>query len=400
MPGSGTESIRECQMKAVTRLCSAVTVVLLAAVFLQSPAGALRHSAQPPTQPSVQGWGVYDEIHGTTSPTTLFGGSVVQIASSNAGVFILTSTGSVYAYGNEHHGAMGNGVSANALVGPVQVSFPAGVTITGLATSGAYDTMTAVDSTGYAWGWGANQRGELCVGNTQEQDTPVRLPLKNVTAMAGAGSHTLLVAGGKLFACGTNRDGELGIGDIDRHDYTSPKQVSFSGDAAHVSYLVAAWHDSGAILSDGSYWDWGFNRFSQLGNGTTADVSSPYRVMDSGVVTAAQGGGGPTDGSSVMVTTGGTYVWGADGFGQLCNGVDVVSVPAPEELGGTYSAVAGGGGDSYLLSSTGDVYSCGDNSLGQLGLGTTGPSRDTPSLVLSGATGLTSTAKNAAATIP
>jgi alpha-tubulin suppressor-like RCC1 family protein len=372
-------------------------LVGLAAVVAFAWFGAAPAAAAETT---VQGWGVYDTIHISTSPQTLFGGHVTAIASSNAGTFMLTDKGVVFAYGNEHHGALGDGVSQDTVVGPVRVSFPAGVTITGLATSGAYDTMTAIDSTGHAWGWGANDHGQLCNGNETEQNTPIEMPLSSVTAMAGAGSHTLIAAGGHLYSCGENVNGELGIGSEGRTQYPTPQPIAFSGDSATPTYLVASWHTSGAILSDGSYWAWGYNHYGNVGNGTTTDQTSPYEVFTSGVTTATEGGGGTSGGANMAITTNGTYVWGADAHGQLCNGIQQDTVTTPQAISGTWTEVAAGGNDGYRLDTSGRMYACGDNSDGQVGDGQTGKSVVTPTLVLSGVTQITSTAKEAAGLVP
>ena len=42
---------------------------------------------------------------------------------------------------------------------------------------------------------------------------------------------------------------------------------------------AGGWH-SLAVKSDGSLWAWGWNIYGQLGDGTTADKSSPVKIMD------------------------------------------------------------------------------------------------------------------------
>jgi alpha-tubulin suppressor-like RCC1 family protein len=218
--------------------------------------------------------------------------------------------------------------------------------------------------------------------------------------MAGAGSHTIIAAGGNLFACGENKNGELGIGTEGSTKYTTPQPVTFTGDGSAPKYLVASWHDSGAILKDGSYWSWGFNQYGNVGNGTTADQTTPFEVFTSGVATATQGGGGNSDGTNMAITTSGTtYAWGNGSSGQLCNG-STASATTPTPISGTWTAVAGGGRDSYLLGSNGHMFACGVNDDGQIGNGTTGGPVITPTDVLSGVTAITSTAKEAAALVP
>jgi len=60
-------------------------------------------------------------------------------------------------------------------------------------------------------GLGANQGGELCLGKPKRHLTPVRLPFRHVTAVAGAFDHALYDAR-PVWACGLNKLGELGDG--------------------------------------------------------------------------------------------------------------------------------------------------------------------------------------------
>jgi alpha-tubulin suppressor-like RCC1 family protein len=381
----------------IKRLVYVTAAAALTWFGVAAPAGA----TAPADGPTVQGWGEYGTTPGSTSPVQIFGGSVAQVASNNAGTFILNTKGVLFAYGNQHNGALGNGTGVNALSnGPVKVALPSDVTITALATSGAYNTMTAIDTKGHAWGWGDNDHGQLCNGNEAEQDRPIEMPFNDVTAMAGAGSHTLIAAGGHLYSCGQNVNGELGIGSQGRTSYPTPQPVTFEGDNATPVYLDASWHDSGAILSDGSYWAWGFNQYGNVGNGTTTDATSPYKVFSSGVTTATEGGGGNKDGSNMAIKDGTTYVWGGDASGQLCNGTTATSIPTPTAIAGSWSEVAGGGLDSYLLDSSGTMWACGTNREGGLGQGNTNGKSAKPVKVLTGATNITSTAREAAALVP
>ena len=125
-----------------------------------------------------------------------------------------------------------------------------------------YDTGLAVNTRGNVWGWGDNGGGELCLGNTTEYAAPVELPLAGVTALAGASNHALYDARGTVYACGQNVDGDLGDGT--RYNSTTPRRVARLG-GLPVTTLVASFANSGALLSDGRYFDWGFNGSGQLG---------------------------------------------------------------------------------------------------------------------------------------
>jgi hypothetical protein len=42
--------------------------------------------------------------------------------------------------------------------------------------------------------------------------------------------------------------------------------------------LTSSWEGSGALLSNGTYYDWGYNAAGQLGGGRNADSDVPVRV--------------------------------------------------------------------------------------------------------------------------
>ncbi|MGO9297818.1 MAG: RCC1 domain-containing protein, partial [Streptosporangiaceae bacterium] len=274
----------------------------------------------------------------------------------------------------------------------VRVKFPAGVTIASIAVnSGPWDTAFAIDTTGHVWGWGANGSGDLCLGNSAEHRTPVKLPFTHVTAVAGAADHATYDAGGRLYSCGMGVYGELGDGSA-RPSKAPVRVRGLSG--ASVTALTAGFGTAGALLSDGHYYDWGENNLGQLGDGTTKDSDVPVRVKLPGSVSQAfAGGNDPEDGQTmVRLADGSVYAWGADQAYQLGNGKRAAE-PSPVKVtppaGVTYRAVASGGNTSYGVSAAGDVYAWGGGDAGALGDGGTGTAR-TPVKVKSGATALIS----------
>ena len=79
-------------------------------------------------------------------------------------------------------------------------------------------------------------------------------PLSDVTTMADASTHALYDAHGTVYACGQDIDGDLGTGS--RRSSTTPVTVAgLRGQA--VSQLAASFADSGALLANGTYEDWG-----------------------------------------------------------------------------------------------------------------------------------------------
>jgi alpha-tubulin suppressor-like RCC1 family protein len=350
-------------------------------------------SAQGSSGGTVEHWG-----RGHLSPVPVqLPGPVAEVGTSNTTGYALLTDGTLYAWGSGAHGQLGDGSTKKNSATPVQVRFPAGVKIASIPTDAMpYDTAYAIDTTGHVWGWGANAGGELCLGNEQSYSTPVELSFSNVTAVAGAYQHATYDAGGTLYSCGGNSDGQLGDGST--KPSLVPVQVKgLSG--ASVIALVSGFADTGALLSDGQYYDWGGDGEGQLGNGTVGQSSDvPVQVqLPAAATQAVLGGNGPRDGQTlVMLSDGSVYAWGANSAGQLGTG-NTRSKSSPVQIfppaGVTYQALATGGDASYAVSASGDVYAWGGNSGGQLGDGTTTASK-TPVLVESQATSLISATSN------
>ena len=390
--------------------------VLLGAVFLVAGCAPGRSGGRPPGTPGARAaaamvpavttiahWGSF--FGGTpgnvdTRPRPVpaaLPGTVAEVGSSNSTEYALLTNGTLYAWGLGSQGQLGDGRLANSLARPVRVRFPAGVRIASIPTDAMpFDTALALDTRGRAWGWGYNGGGELCLGSDREYATPVRLPFSGVTALAGASTHALYDARGTVYACGQNIDGDLGTGSS-RGSSVPAKVAGLRGQ--EVSQLVASFGDSGALLADGSYYDWGYNGLGQLGDGRAGRGSDvPVRVpLPHPVAEVAQGGSIWGNGQTlVRLSDGSLYAWGDDHAGQLGTGGSGLR-PAPVRFypppGVSYASLATGSATSYAISTTGQVYAWGVGYEGQLGDG-----HDTgalvPVLVSSWATGISATANN------
>jgi alpha-tubulin suppressor-like RCC1 family protein len=308
------------------------------------------------------------ELH---APTLVRGiaGKVVQIATSNSDGYALTSSGDVWAWGVGNDGELGDGTSPPDDTAAVKVAFPAGVRIASLPNPMPFDGALAIDSRGHPWGWGLNADGDLCLSGLIER-RPRAIPLSDVTAATGARTHSLFDSRGRVYACGGGDDGVLGDGST--ANSATPIPVVGLPATGHVIALTSSWEGSGALLGNGSYYDWGYNAAGQLGDGSTADSDVPVKVtLPSAVRQVSQGGSGATNGQTLAILANGSvWSWGDNKKGQLGDGSRTnsgVPVPVSVPTGVTFVKINSGGYACYAIDSSGRLWDWGGNQNGQLG---------------------------------
>ena len=262
-------------------------------------------------------------------------------------------------------------------------------------SSGTAAAAAARPSPGSAY---ALMQMNLCLSGLAEL-RPSRIPLSDVTAATGARTHSLFDSGGRVYACGDGGDGVLGNGST----ASSSKPVPVTGlpPAARVTALTSSWEGSGALLSNGVYYDWGYNAAGQLGDGGTADSNVPVPVkLPAAVRQVSQGGSGAGNGQTVAILADGSvWAWGDGTKGQLGDGGTTGSdVPVQVKMpaGVTFTTVNSGGYSCYAIDGSGRLWAWGGNQNGQLGTGSSARIQTTPVNVGIHLTQVSSTASNVA----
>jgi alpha-tubulin suppressor-like RCC1 family protein len=203
--------------------------------------------------------------------------------------------------------------------------------------------------------------------------------LPRVTSIWGGARHLIaLKSDGTVWDWGYNWYGKLGDGTlVDRH---TPIQVHGPGDVAYLSSITAIMGGEShnfALKSDGTIWSWGWNGLGQLGDGSFTDRYTPVQVNGLGSVTALGGRGY----HSLAIKTDGTvWTWGYNVAGEL--GYDTSSSPCPPPMFNFCSSlpgqvmglsqvmtVTGGYVHSLAVLSDQTLRAWGGNSDGQLGNG-------------------------------
>jgi alpha-tubulin suppressor-like RCC1 family protein len=302
-----------------------------------------------------------------------------------------------WCWGNNGDGRLGDGSSATQSLSPVPVLTAQVVdTVVGdtvvagqvrllvQALSAGEAHTCGIDLSQHVWCWGRNREGQLGKGATSDFFPPSPVGTNEVFKDVSVGGlHTCGITVGGAGRCwGYNVAGQLGDGStassalpvsVPGAFRTDPLVIFHSPDPDFPlppgPFVAAGYDHSCAITVGGPTLCWGLNEYGQVGDGTTADRSSPATVAGGHAFAAITAGLRHT---CALDTSGAAWCWGDNTYGELGDGTQTRS--------DTPVAVAGGLQFAYLkagelsacgVTPAGVAYCWGDNEYGQLGDGTT-----------------------------
>jgi alpha-tubulin suppressor-like RCC1 family protein len=272
---------------------------------------------------TVWGWGQgkFGELgDGSTSdsdvPVEAAGlAGVTQIAAGDSHVLALRSDGTVWTWGDDIDGLLGNGTAGAVTDAPAQVPGLTGV----IQVAAGGDQSLALRSNGTVWAWGGNDLGDLGDGTTNPHDKPEQVPgLPGIARIAAGGVDSYAISAScTVYAWGNNSVGQLGNGTSGMTDFTTAAapvpnltgvtQVATSG----IAVLALAG-------SNGQVWAWGDNRSGQLGDGSTTERDSPEETGLTGITGLAAS----LDESAAIRPDGTELTWGSNIGGLLGLGTE------------------------------------------------------------------------------
>ena len=245
-----------------------------------------------------------------------------------------------------------------------------------------YAYFAAIKTDGTLWTWGANQFGQLGLGNTTYYSSPIQVGTLTTWRQVGISGWTMFgtTSDGKLWSWGKNTLGELGIGVESGRimvPYSSPIQV---GTMSNWSQVSCGYNTTLALKTDGTLWGWGDGSNSILGGPT---YSSPIQIgslsnwsyVDCGRnhALALQIG---VDNNNNPISN--LYGWGTNTLGALGNGgvagngTVTYLTPTPISNATSWKSIATGYDITVGVRTDGTLWTMGNNYYGLMGVGAAG----------------------------
>jgi alpha-tubulin suppressor-like RCC1 family protein len=385
--------------------------VFLAALVLPASASA--------ANPEVYNWGsvhkgVGDWIDSTT-PVLIEGlgnapglgkepeEEVVQLDASNESDYVLERNGSVWAWGYDGSGDLGDGKSKSGKLEsskkPVEVKLGG---FKARTVGEARASGMAINAAGEAYVWGENEQGHLCTKGAQQIIEPIHPALltEKVVAVQGGETHTMwLTEAGKVVSCGDNRSGSLGVGKeyegAPLLESAKPLPLELPKEAGRVVEMSAGEHQALVRTENGEVYGWGGNNWGQTCTASKEKiVYTPEKVplpkeedgKEERAKQISAGGDLPTDGSTLITMEDGeVYGCGFNKYGTadpMGPESKQTKLYKPTYTGYDFVQAVTGGETSYGLTAEGKLYSWGSTEDGDIGNGTTGVGEvRTPELV-------------------
>lgn len=302
---------------------------------------------------------------------------VAQISANRGFACAVARVGSVWCWGNNVHGQLGDGTTENRFV-PVLVRGVDGAT----EVDAGYQHACAVGEEGELWCWGENADGQLARAGGGRYLEPVRIAgIGRVRAVAcGRATTCALREAGDVWCWGSNAYGELGR-DL------PPEELAGSASPARVSGLVSVAMIDGyadhfcAVRDGGELYCWGGEempparelrrRAAREDAGMSVDplpVIGDVERID-GVEDVAEVAVG-SDFSCARQLSGQVYCWGDNAWAQLGSGSQAEREdPTPMARVTEATAIFAGARNSCVRSARSTMLCSGSNRGGEVGNG-------------------------------
>ena len=224
---------------------------------------------------------VYDQYTKKSSVPIKIMDNVKSVSLGYSHSAAITEDGSLYMWGDNCNGELGNGESGYYENNYSKLSnVPIKIMDNVKSVSLGYYHSGAITEDGSLYMWGTNSYGKL--GNSKigyQSTVPIKI-MDNVKSISLGYCHSgAITEDGSLYMWGYNNSGQLGNGDSASKEngyYTySAVPIKIMDNVKSIS--LGYWH-SGAVTKDDNLYMWGCNTNCQFGNGTYKGSTTPIKI--------------------------------------------------------------------------------------------------------------------------
>ena len=195
-----------------------------------------------------------------------------------------------------------------------------------------------------------------------------------MTAYCGS-SHTITLSNdGTLHSFGYNQYGQLGLGHDNRVLLPTPIP-----NLPKITKISCGFNFTVCVDYEGFMWSFGFNNRGQLGTGNTTHFNVPQKIEDIPQVLSVSCG---YEHTLIITTDSALWSCGLNGYGQLCLGNRENQLKPQQTSFSNISKISAGNLHSLFQSIDKEIFGCGFNEYGECGLGHFNSPQITPSLLL------------------
>jgi alpha-tubulin suppressor-like RCC1 family protein len=261
--------------------------------------------------------------------------SAIAVNGDEFSCAVMASDGSIWCWGDNIWGELGNGTSGGSAPFPVQA-----LALTGATAIGGGESFMCSLALGGVYCWGEDTNGQLGNGTLPSNGMVTR---PGSVFGLGGGTTPLMVAGGAFHACavvaggtvycwGWNSDGQLGTTAVPIGS-NGTSAVAVQGLPTGAKAVAPGGYHTCAVLTNGSVWCWGRESPGQLGNGATmapngdAFTATPVQVIGLPAGVPATAVSAALYQTCALLANGSVWCWGQGNFGELGNSSSNSSTP-------------------------------------------------------------------------
>lgn len=302
--------------------------------------------------------------------------SIVQIGAGTLHTCALLDTGTVYCWGSDYRGMLGDGMTDESYMSDRPDAQPVIDVVDASDVYVGWDAtcaVSAIDGSALCWGLNNPERfGDGVGSSTTPTPEPLYFPAtpEPILGLDHTGSHLCARTATSVYCSGRNNLHQLGRDGPSSHLLSPVEGLPFGRAARSVAVGFSGSQGFSLVaLDDGTVWCWGANDDGECAQTPSTEVATPTQIMGLSRVVQVSAG---SNFACALDDAGAVFCWGDNADGRTGNGVDggpTVVTPTAVAVPVIRHIEAEGGSVLAVTADGSGVYGWGANDYNLLGLG-------------------------------